>query len=188
MKWLLVVGGMLVAIILIVVIVGALLPRDHVASVSARVAGTREAIWTAITDVANQPTWRDGVKRVELAAPIDGKAAWVEHSSNGSILMVADHSEPPRRFVTRIADTKLPFGGSWEFVLEPAGADAGANAGADASTVTITERGSVYNPIFRFMSRFVFGHTATMDAYLRSLGRKFGRATTPTVVATTKSP
>ncbi len=34
------------------------------------------------------------------------------------------------------------------------------------SSVTITERGSVYNPIFRFMSRFIFGHTATVEAYL----------------------
>jgi hypothetical protein len=27
---------------------------------------------------------------------------------------------------------------------------------------------------FRFMSRYVFGHTATMDVYLKSLARHFG--------------
>ena len=35
----------------------------------------------------------------------------------------------------------------------------------------ITENGEVYNPLFRFMSRFVFGHTATIDKYLEDLGQ-----------------
>ena len=41
--------------------------------------------------------------------------------------------------------------------------------------VRITEDGQVYNPVFRFMSRFVFGHARTMDAYLRALGRAAGQ-------------
>ena len=166
MKWLLIAGGLIAAAVLVVVIVGALLPRDHIAKVSARIAGAPDSVWRAIADVADHPNWRDGVKRIEPLAPIDGKPAWREHSTNDAILMVADHSDPPRRLVTRIADDKLPFGGTWEFVVAP--------AGDNMSDVAITEHGSVYNPAFRFMSRFVFGHTATMDAYLRSLGRKFG--------------
>ena len=35
--------------------------------------------------------------------------------------------------------------------------------------LTITERGEVYNPVFRFMSRFVFGHTASLDRFAESL-------------------
>ena len=55
--------------------------------------------------------------------------------------------------------------------------------GSGGSVVTITEHGSVYNPVFRFVSRFIMGHTATIDGYLRALGRKFGNEPTPTVVA-----
>jgi uncharacterized protein YndB with AHSA1/START domain len=179
MKWLLIAGAVVAALVIVVAIVGTLLPRDHVAIVRARIAGTPDTVWHAIADVANHPTWRTGVKRVELREPIDGKTAWREHSSHGSLLMVADHSEPPRRFVTRIADDKLPFGGTWEFVVEP--------TDGDGSTVTVTERGSVYNPVFRFMSRVLFGHTATIETYLRSLGRKFGSEPTPTVVANATS-
>ncbi len=40
------------------------------------------------------------------------------------------------------------------------------------STLTITEDGEVYNPIFRFMSRFVFGHEATMAAYLSAAEKR----------------
>jgi hypothetical protein len=35
----------------------------------------------------------------------------------------------------------------------------------------ITEDGEVYNPVFRFVSRFVMGHTATMDKYLADVGK-----------------
>jgi len=39
----------------------------------------------------------------------------------------------------------------------------------DRTEVTITEDGEVYNPIFRFMSAYVFGHTATIEQYLTDL-------------------
>jgi uncharacterized protein YndB with AHSA1/START domain len=179
MKWLLIAGGALVAIIVLIVVVGALLPRDHVASVRARIAGTPDAVWQTITNVADHPAWRADVKRVEFLPPIDGKMTWREHSSNDAILMVADRAAPPTHLVTRIADDKLPFGGTWDYTIAPSG-DGG-------SIVTITERGSVYNPVFRFVSRFILGHTATMESYLRSLARKFGGDVTPTVIAVTPS-
>jgi len=38
--------------------------------------------------------------------------------------------------------------------------------------VRITEHGEVYNPVFRVLSRFVFGHTATLEEFLGNLERK----------------
>ena len=35
--------------------------------------------------------------------------------------------------------------------------------------------GQVYNSVFRLMSRFVLGHTHTMDIYLYALGKTTGR-------------
>jgi hypothetical protein len=71
-------------------------------------------------------------------------------------------SRPPERLVTRIADG-LPFGGTWTVEVAPEGAGA---------RVTITERGEVYNPIFRVLSRYVVGHTATMDRFLAALAAR----------------
>lgn len=71
----------------------------------------------------------------------------------------------PQKLVTRIANPKLPFGGTWTFEIAPA---------AEGATLRITERGYVTNPFFRFMSRFVFRHTSTMEIYLKSLAKKFG--------------
>ncbi|HEY7395191.1 MAG TPA: SRPBCC family protein [Gemmatimonadaceae bacterium] len=166
MKWAFLVVGVIVGLIALVAIVGSLLPRDHVAAMSARVAATPEAVWAVLVDASSFPTWRRDVKAVDVLPATPTGPSWREHSSNGTITYVVDVVEPPRRMIARIADKKLPFGGSWEYRVE--------SAGATESKVTIIERGSVYNPIFRFVSRFLMGHTATIDAYLRALGRKFG--------------
>ena len=42
-------------------------------------------------------------------------------------------------------------------------------AAGTGTRLTITERGEVYNPLFRVMSRFILGHTATIDRYLADL-------------------
>lgn len=71
--------------------------------------------------------------------------------------------QPGQRLVSRIADKNLPYSGSWTYQLE---------AVPEGTRLTITENGEVYNPIFRFMSRFVFGHTSTMEQYLSSLQKR----------------
>ena len=43
---------------------------------------------------------------------------------------------------------------------------------ASGSTLTITEHGEIYNPVFRFVARYVQGYTATIDNYLRALHAK----------------
>ena len=74
-------------------------------------------------------------------------------------------SDPPRKLVTRVKDTEKMFGGTWTVVISP------ANGG---STLTITEDGWVGNPIFRFVSRYIMGHHATMDGMLTSVAKSFG--------------
>jgi len=57
----------------------------------------------------------------------------------------------------------IPFGGTWTYDITPSGS---------GTQLRITERGEVYNPIFRVASRFVFRHTATMEEFLRNLEEK----------------
>lgn len=180
MKWIAIAAGVVVALIVLVVLIGSLLPREHVATVSARIAAPPPNVWATITQPDSFTAWRSDIIRVEVLPPTPGGASWREHSKNGSMTMVIEDAEPPRRMSSRIIDQNLPFGGRWEFDIAP--------DGADASRVTITEHGWVSNPLFRFVSRFVMGHTATLEAYLRALGRHFGSEPTPSVVATTGAP
>ena len=47
--------------------------------------------------------------------------------------------------------------------------DVSPEATPPGSELTITEDGEVSNPIFRFISRFVFGHAATIEGFLKSV-------------------
>jgi hypothetical protein len=103
------------------------------------------------------------VTGVEQLGGAHGRESWRETGKNGRITYEVVESQPPRRMVTRIADRGLPFGGSWTYELAPI--DGGTR-------LSITERGEVYNPVYRFMSRYVIGHARTVEGYLRNLRRK----------------
>ena len=62
---------------------------------------------------------------------------------------------PGEKLVTRIVDRDRGYFGSWTYEFSPA---------VNGTLVRITEHGEVPNVVFRFMSRFVFGHTATIEA------------------------
>lgn len=145
--------------------IGALLPRGHRATRRIRVARTRDAVWSRVADIEAQPSWREDLSAVTRLPDRDGHAVWREEGRNPLAFetLVAD---APARLVRRIVSDG-PFGGQWTIAL----ADDGAG-----TTVTVTEDGELYSPLFRFASRFVLGYTRTIDGYLRMLARSLGDA------------
>ena len=93
----------------------------------------------------------------------------VSHTAERS----AEISAPPERIWAALTEVSafpawrpdvasvesLPFGGEWEYRVAP-------------GRVTIVERGEIYSLFFRFMARFVFGYTRTIEAYLWALKRR----------------
>jgi len=168
MKWALWVFGIIVALIVLIAIIGALLPEKHTATRAAQFHQDPNAIWQAITSFQDFPSWRSNVKRIEPLSSKNNLAAWREVDAQGDAMPIQVlASDPPHRLVTEIADPKLPFGGTWTSEIVPA---------PGGCTVRITENGEIHNIIFRFMARFIFGYSLTMDAYLNDLGRKFGES------------
>jgi uncharacterized protein YndB with AHSA1/START domain len=175
MKWIVRALILIALLILLVVAMGSLLPKQHTVTRQASYHQPPEAIWQAITDYQKFPEWRKTVLRVEPFPSVNGNPAWTEVADHDmKIPLQVTESVPPTRLVTRIADPKLPWGGTWTTEIIPAATS--SNAGA--TTVRITENGEVANPIFRFMARFVFGYTSTIDTYLKALGQKFGEQIT----------
>lgn len=78
---------------------------------------------------------------------------------------IVEHTAPSR-MVTRIADNKLAFGGTWTITVAPA---------AGGSIVTIREDGFVKSLLFRFVSRFIMGHTRTVDRFLKDLAAQYSQ-------------
>ncbi|HEX8280517.1 MAG TPA: SRPBCC family protein [Chthoniobacterales bacterium] len=170
MKIVLLVIGAVVALIALVLLVGAMLPSKHVASREITLRRSPVEVYAALRDFASAPGWRTDLKGIEMLAPVDGRVRFRENSSNGLITYELVEEVSNEKLVTRIVDRDLGYFGSWTYELLPI--DAGTR-------LRITENGEVPSPLFRFMSRFVFGHTATMDAYLKALGRKFGDEVAP---------
>jgi uncharacterized protein YndB with AHSA1/START domain len=165
MKWILIVFTVLAAILILIVLIGWLLPKAHTVTREARFHQPPEAIWKAITDIDAMPAWRQGLKSVKHLPDQNGLPAWVETLDSGTIPLATVASQPPAMLVVRIADPKLPFGGTWTYEITPI---------ATGSSLRIREDGEVYNPLFRFLSRFVFGQSAAIETYLKSLAKKFG--------------
>ena len=171
MKWLIAVLAVLVGIVLLVIVIGALLPRDHVSSRAARYKESPAEIWSAITDYSKFPEWRKSVKQVEALPAVNGQPSWRETDSHGNVIPYEIiESTAYQRMVTRIANPKLPFGGTWTYQI--------SSTPDGATILRITENGEIYNPVFRFAARFFLGYSATQEQYLHDLGDRFGQQVT----------
>jgi hypothetical protein len=151
-------------LIVCVVAIGSLLPQKHVASRSASFRAAPEKLFSLI---AGPQSWRPDVLRDESVPDTNGRELRRETARNGeTITYELLDRKPPQSITRRIATENLPYSGSWTTALQPQG---------ETTTVRITETGQVYNPVFRFVSRFVIGHTRTIDTYLRALGKANGQ-------------
>jgi uncharacterized protein YndB with AHSA1/START domain len=157
--------GALVALVLVMLAVGYMLPQGHHVWRERTFAVPPDRLFARISSPVEFPTWRSGVRQVEVLPAEAGKDRFREVSADGTILYEVEERVPPQRLVIRIADRDLPFGGRWIYELTPA---------ASGTRLRITEDGEVYNPLFRFLSRFVFGHHGTIDRYLADLEKVAG--------------
>lgn len=163
MKWIILVIVLIALAIAVTSAVGAMLPVKHRASRKARFHQTPQAIYAVIS---GSPDWRPDVKASGPLPDINGRKRWWEQDAHGHKISYELVQDSASRRVTRIASENLAFGGAWTIEIAP--------ASATDSEVRVTEDGEVYNVIFRFVSRFVFGHAGSVEAYLRNLGAKFG--------------
>lgn len=170
LKIVLLTGAILVSTALMIVLIGSRLPKQHVASRAISLHRRPEEIFRLISDFAAAPSWRPDVQQVELLPAFDGHVRYREKGRNGVMTMEVTESNPPARMVAQIADKDLPFGGMWIFDISPT---------ADGCQLNITERGEIYSPLFRFVSRFLLGYHRTLDTYLRSVSRKFNESSLP---------
>jgi hypothetical protein len=119
--------------------------------------------WLPVKHVATRSTRLRHTPEQVWAAIVPPQRTWKE----SNVAYEEVEALPPRRLVTRIADRNLPYGGTWTYQIAPED---------DGCSLIITEDGEVYNPFFRFVSRFIMGHTATLDAYLKGVKAKLGES------------
>jgi len=157
MKWAIYIGLAVIIIPAIVIAIGAALPKEHVASRKIMLSASPSDVFALI---AGPSDWRGFKYELLEQSPLK----WRETDSSGdAITYERVETVTPTRIVNRIADPKLPFGGSWTYEVSAAGS---------GTELTITENGEVYNPLFRFVSRFIMGNTATIEKYQRDVASR----------------
>jgi uncharacterized protein YndB with AHSA1/START domain len=147
--------------VLIILLVGAILPEKHVATRTYHFDADPEKVWNLITDFQGQTRWRPKLERVERLPSQNGHEVWREvEGRRRQLSFETVECSPPHILVRRIVDEGLPFGGSWTFEIVP---------DTSGSRLTITENGEVRNALFRFVSRFIIGHTTGIETYASNL-------------------
>ena len=139
---------------------GARLPEYHTALASDVIPASVNEVFERITDIANHPKWRTGVKSIDIVEA----GRWVEDGSNGRIPFRIVESAAPSRLVIRIDTTELPFEGTWTYTLQ---------AVSGGTRLQIKEDGQVKSAMFRAMGRLFFPHDKTMREFLADLKRSF---------------
>ncbi len=165
--------GIVVVIALLgglVALIGSRLPKTHTASRSILLQRPPAEVYAVVRDFASAPSWRTDLKSVEIQNRPGERLRFREEGKNGTVNYELEEDAPPARMVTRITDTDLGYAGKWTYVF---------TAETGGTRLTITEDGEVSNLLFRVMSRYVFGQTGTLDAYLMSLAKKFGERAEP---------
>lgn len=170
MKILLIVVVVLVAVIGILFLIGALLPRTHRAASRITLQRPPGEVWAVVRDLgALQGSW-SALKSAQRLPDEGGKEVWEQNSGGFPMRLIVEESRPPTHLLTRIdAAPDAPFGGTWTYDLQPAG---------NGSQLTVIEEGYVSNPIFRVIMKLMGVHH-TADSYLRALGRKLGQDVKP---------
>ena len=162
--------GVIILLVLLMALIGSFLPKEHSAIRSVLLHKSPESVYAVARDFAGIPKWRTDVRSVDVKAGAEGRVQFREEGKHGAVNYELTEDVPARRMVTRITDTDLGYAGKWTYVFAAEGSN---------TRVTITEDGVVSNVLFRFLSRYAFGHTATIDTYLTSLGKQFGETVTP---------
>lgn len=162
--------AVLAVLIVVMLLIGSRLPPQHIASRGIRLSRSPADVYAVVRNFEESSKWRPDVKSVEMLGTVNGHVQFREHGANGTVTYEVLDDVPGRLIVTRIVDRDLGYSGSWEYVFSPS---------ASGASVTITENGEVSNPLFRFMSRYLFGHTATIDTYLKALAKHFGESAQP---------
>jgi len=166
MKWVLIVVGGIVGLIGLMALVGAFVSRDHRATSTISLRQSPDSVWKVVRDLGNITSWWPAMQKAERLPDRNGHEVWRQKMSGFDVPIIVLESSPPRKLVTQIDPTAGgAFGGTWTYELA---------ADATGTRISVTETGWISNPMFRFMSRFLFGYYGSLDKYLEALGKRFG--------------
>lgn len=147
----------------LLIVPGLMIPAEHVSKRNIHLEASPDEVWNALTDFEQLPTWRSGIKRVEVDRTGEPMQI-VEHGEDRAMTFKVVAFEPNTLLKTAIADPDLPFSGTWTWELEPDG---------KGCSLTVTEHGTVKSAAMRTVTALLVDPADTQDQYLRELADHF---------------
>ena len=144
---------------------GASLPEEHTATVRARIPVDADTVWALVSDPTRRPEWVERVARV-VEGEVDGVHAWrqVDPTGDRFDFRIVEDRRPTLVIATARAED-LGMAARWTWTVEPADG---------ATDVTLTEVGSIPNPLFRANWQLRRGPYVIIESDLRSLAEALG--------------
>lgn len=145
---------------------GDSLPEQHTATVRASIPVEPDVAWDLVSDMTRRPEWVEHVVEV-VEGQVEGVHAWRQLDAEGDRFdfRVVEERRPVLVLATaRTGD--IGMSARWTWTVEP--------AGPAATEVTLTEEGSVPNPLFRASWQLQRGPYGVIEADLRSLVAALG--------------
>ena len=148
MTWPLIILAALVALIVLPVVIGYLMPVRYEGTTTVEYDRTVQQVWDALQDVDAHPMTGKMTKSVETLPSDEGRPAWKEDMGRGEVINVRTTAfEPPDHMIREMSSGAVNMTSRWDYALEPAG----EGCRVTLSGVTDIERGTWHTPIFRVM-------------------------------------
>ncbi len=168
MRWFLAILIVLVCVVGVVYIAGSRQPEQHLATTSALIQASPDAVWKRINDVTSEPSWRKSVKSAATAPTQDGHPCFVENAGIPLTLCV-ERLDGQRLRVVRIADAKQNFQGTWTFVIQPGDT---SQTNGKTTRLTISEDAAIAPKLWRG-AMLLLGYDRTIKSYFNDLSESF---------------
>ncbi len=163
MMWLLILLVAIVALMVLPVVIGFLMPVRYEGTATVEYDRSVQQVWDTLQDVEAHPMTGRMMKSVETLPSDEGRPAWKEDMGRGEVITVKTTTfEPPHHMTREMTSAAVNMTSEWEYALEPAG----QGCRVSLSGVTDIETGTWHTPIFRVMMVLGGGVKKGLDTQL----------------------
>lgn len=157
-------AGLVLAGLVAVSLLGWATPREHTETIESRFDAPLNEVFATVTDPSGYSEWRSGVTKIEQLSADPLRFA---ETADGDRLTFLVTEQTATRWVTRIDDPSLPFGGTWTHEF--------STADDGGTRLRSTEDGFVDNVFVRGMARLFIDPRANLEAFHADLGQHLSR-------------
>jgi hypothetical protein len=164
-------GSLLAAlflVLIVVLVIGVRLPRNHSTTVTGTVETTPRRVFAIVTAVEDTPKWRKEVLSVQILPNQDGRERWVEtlaHNHKMSFLALRTIPPTPDGHALRqvqLNDPSASYGGTWTYKIIP-------GPSPNQTVLQITEDGFIKPWLYRFAMVHLVGMRSNLENYMHEI-------------------